>query len=104
MAIVDPPTRDDAAELSDQLVPEALFPEAREVQRLRWRRRSLLAAVAGLGCLILGAGLYVLVVGRLGATAAADGARANAGAVTVVQPKQPTSLSSRSAMTPWFRS
>lgn len=64
MLLLESPVKDDLAE-----PPELLFPEARVVQRRRWRRWSLLAAGVVLGCAVIGGGAF-LALGARGATGA----------------------------------
>jgi hypothetical protein len=83
MAITDPPRTDDPRREVD-----ALIPEARELQRRRWRRRG---AIALLSAALIGGGAYALIGGGGG-----SGADASLAAVALHGPL-PAGIAARAA-------
>ena len=76
----------------DSQSPEALIPEAREIQRRRRRRQVLTLTGASLACGIVAAAVYLLTTGIASTTTAPSGQRGNAIGGAPVIPKDPTAV------------
>lgn len=72
--------------------PQALIPEARDIQRRRRRRRLLALAYVSLACGIAGAVIYLLTAGSAATTTAPNGQRGDGTGGATVVPKDPTAV------------